>query len=206
MKFLSYDGILAQCIRYVWSLFLLNICYILCCLPIFTIGAATSAMYACFLNPPTSSSVIRRFFSAFEENFKQATILWLLVLSLILLLGSSWLLLFVYELPVNGLVMAALVVITALLSSAVTFAFALQARYENTLFQTLKNAWVLSIGRLFSGLLMSFVNLFPIIMFVEDLNVFVSVVAIWIPLGFALQMQINALILRRIFKKLEPQA
>ena len=203
MKFLSYDGILAQCIRYVWSLFLLNICFLLCCLPIFTIGPAISAMYACFLNESTSSSTIVRFFRAFRENFRKGTLIGLLVLLIGAMLGTSWFFLLTYQPPNNGLMMAALMVLTVLFSSVITFVFALQARYENPVLITLKNAWILSIGKLFSGLLMSFVNLFPIIMFVVNLDVFVNVVAIWIPLGFALQMQINALILRRIFFKLE---
>ena len=203
MKFLSYDGILAQCIRYVWSLFLLNLCFLICCIPIVTIGAAISAMYACFLNESTTSSVILRFFRAFLANFKKSTLLWLLVLLIGSMLGCSWFFLLTYQPPNNGLMMAALMVLTVLFSSVITFVFALQARYENSVLLTLKNAWILSIGKLFSGLLMSFVNLFPIIMFMVNLDVFVNVVAIWIPLGFALQMQINALILRRIFFKLE---
>ena len=129
--------------------------------------------------------------------------LWLLVLLIGSMLGCSWFFLLTYQPPNNGLMMAALMVLTVLFSSVITFVFALQARYENSVLLTLKNAWILSIGKLFSGLLMSFVNLFPIIMFMVNLDVFVNVVAIWIPLGFALQMQINALILRRILFKLE---
>ena len=48
-------------------------------------------------------------------------------------------------------------------------------------------------------------GLFPLIMFVVDLDVFVHVIAIWIPWGYALQIQINALLLGRVFKKIQPQ-
>lgn len=205
MKFLSYDGLLARIVRYIWNLFVLNICFILCCLPVITIGAAISAMYAVFLNDFRESGVLRKFFGAFAENFKQATVIWLIFMALAAVLAANWYYLLTYSLGGNGLLLAVAAVVSVLYLSVVSFAFALQAKYENSPLQTMKNALILSIGKFFSGVLMSFVNLFPVIMFVVDLDVFVNVVAIWIPLGFALQIQINALIVRRVFRKLQPQ-
>lgn len=205
MKFLSYDGLLARIVRYIWNLFVLNICFILCCLPVITIGAAISAMYAVFLNDFRESGVLRKFIGAFAENFKQATVIWLIFMALAAVLAANWYYLLTYSLGGNGLLLAVAAVVSVLYLSVVSFAFALQAKYENSPLQTMKNALILSIGKFFSGVLMSFVNLFPVIMFVVDLDVFVNVVAIWIPLGFALQIQINALIVRRVFRKLQPQ-
>lgn len=205
MKFLSYDGLLARIVRYIWNLFVLNICFILCCLPVITIGAAISAMYAVFLNDFRESGVLRKFFGAFAENFKQATVIWLIFMALAAVLAANWYYLLTYSFGGNGLLLAVAAVVSVLYLSVVSFAFALQAKYENSPLQTMKNALILSIGKFFSGVLMSFVNLFPVIMFVVDLDVFVNVVAIWIPLGFALQIQINALIVRRVFRKLQPQ-
>ena len=205
MKFLSYDGLLARIVRYIWNLFVLNICFILCCLPVITIGAAISAMYAVFLNDFRESGVLRKFFGAFAENFKQATVIWLIFMALAAVLAANWYYLLTYSFGGNGLLLAVAAVVSGLYLSVVSFAFALQAKYENSPLQTMKNALILSIGKFFSGVLMSFVNLFPVIMFVVDLDVFVNVVAIWIPLGFALQIQINALIVRRVFRKLQPQ-
>lgn len=205
MKFLSYDGLLARIVRYIWNLFVLNICFILCCLPVITIGAAISAMYAVFLNDFRESGVLRKFFGAFAENFKQATVIWLIFMALAAVLAANWYYLLTYSFGGNGLLLAVAAVVSVLYLSVVSFAFALQAKFENPPLQTMKNALILSIGKLFSGVLMSFVNLFPVIMFVVDLDVFVNVVAIWIPLGFALQIQINALIVRRVFRKLQPK-
>ena len=205
MKFLSYDGLLARIVRYIWNLFVLNICFILCCLPVITIGAAISAMYAVFLNDFRESGVLRKFIGAFAENFKQATVIWLIFMALAAVLAANWYYLLTYSLGGNGLLLAVAAVVSVLYLSVVSFAFALQAKYENSPLQTMKNALILSIGKFFSGVLMSFVNLFPVIMFVVDLDVFVNVVAIWIPLGFALQIQINALIVRRVFRKLQPK-
>ena len=205
MKFLSYDGLLARVFRYIWNLFLLNVCFILTSLPIFTIGASVSAMYSVFLNSSVESGVLRQYFSAFRENFPKATVIWLVFLSVGVVLGANWYFLLVYRFEGNGILMGVAMVVSVLYLSVLSFVFALQARFENTIWQTMKNAMILGIGKIFSGILMSFVFLFPAIMFVVDLDVFVNVVAIWIPLGFALQIQINALIAGRVFRKLQPE-
>lgn len=205
MKFLGYDGLPARVVRYIWNMFLLNVCFVLCCLPVVTIGAAVSAMYSVFLNSSVESSALRRYFSAFKENLKQATILWLILLPMTLVLLANWYFLLSYEFAGNGMLIAISLVLTVLYLSVTSFVFALQARFDNSILQTMRNALLLGIGKMFTGVLMSFVSLFPLIMFLVDLNVFINVVAIWIPWGCALQIQINALILHRVFNKLQPQ-
>lgn len=205
MKFLGYDGLPARVVRYIWNMFLLNVCFVLCCLPVVTIGAAVSAMYSVFLNSSVESSALRRYFSAFKENLKQATILWLILLPMTLVLLANWYFLLSYEFAGNGILIAISLVLTVLYLSVTSFVFALQARFDNSILQTMRNALLLGIGKMFTGVLMSFVSLFPLIMFLVDLNVFINVVAIWIPWGCALQIQINALILHRVFNKLQPQ-
>ena len=205
MKFLGYDGLPARVVRYVWNLFLLNVCFILSCLPVITIGAAISALYSVFLNSSVESGSIRRYFSAMKENFKQATMIWLILLPITAVLVANWYFLLSYRFDGDGLLAAISIVVTVLYLSVTSFVFALQAKFENSLWQTIKNALLLGIGKIFTGILMSLVGLFPLIMFVVDLDVFVHVIAIWIPWGYALQIQINALLLGRVFKKIQPQ-
>lgn len=56
------------------------ILYILCCLPVVTIGAATTALHATLLSvmDDSCSGVLKKFFGAFRENFRISSILWLL--------------------------------------------------------------------------------------------------------------------------------
>jgi len=203
MKFLGYDGLPARVVRYVWNLFLLNICFILSCLPVITIGAAISALYSVFLNSSVESGLIRRYFSAMKENFRQATMIWLILLPITAVLVINWYFLLSYRFAGDGLLVAISIVVTVLYLSVTSFVFALQAKFENSLWQTIKNALLLGIGKIFTGILMSLVGLFPLIMFVVDLDVFVHVIAIWIPWGYALQIQINALMVQRIFRKIQ---
>ena len=52
--------------------------YIVCCLPVFTIGAATTALHATMLSiaDDTCSGVLKKFFGAFKDDFKLSTVLW----------------------------------------------------------------------------------------------------------------------------------
>ena len=59
----------------IWSIIKLNILYIICCIPIVTIGAATAALtYAlkCYINDE-HVFLIHDFFRVFKENFFKAT-------------------------------------------------------------------------------------------------------------------------------------
>ncbi len=65
------------------DLLVLNLVFIVCCLPIVTAGAALTAMYAVNLRSVRYGDgyVLRTFFASFKENLKQSTAAWLCLLS-----------------------------------------------------------------------------------------------------------------------------
>lgn len=73
------------------DLFILNILWIFCSLPIVTIGAATTALYSINLKilNKEEESLIKTFFKAFKENFKKSTIIWLFILIISIVLGFN---------------------------------------------------------------------------------------------------------------------
>ena len=91
MRFFSYDSKFSQIMLKLCYGCYLNLLWFVCSLPVFTIGASTAALYDVTLqiareeDPPLTS----RFFKAFRENFRQATILWLILLVLGTLLGAD---------------------------------------------------------------------------------------------------------------------
>lgn len=62
----------------------LNILWLISSLPIFTIGASTTALFYCTLKmaEDRDEGLTRMFFRAFRSNFKPATKLWLILLAL----------------------------------------------------------------------------------------------------------------------------
>ena len=78
----SPDSKIMQVFSRLADLVLLNILFLITCLPVFTIGAAVTALYTmCFrLMREEYSGIIRSYFKAFRDNFKTATAAWLLVM------------------------------------------------------------------------------------------------------------------------------
>lgn len=124
------------------DLLLLNALWLICCIPVVTIGAATTAMYyVCIVSIRSGDGyVVRRFFKSFRENFKTATILWMLMLLLGTILGADlffWYVqgsLFAKIMFVLSAVLAVLIGIVALWSLPVL------AKLDGSLKQTVVNA------------------------------------------------------------------
>lgn len=75
------------------DLILLNVLWLLCCLPVFTAGAATTAAYYVSITSIRCGDgyVIKRFFGSFKKNFRQITPIWLAILVFSLIMTADML-------------------------------------------------------------------------------------------------------------------
>ena len=77
---LHYESPIIQVLSRLADLFVLNVCTVLCCIPLVTIGAAVTALYAAVdALQNDDGHIYRKFFSVFCSSLKQATALWLIV-------------------------------------------------------------------------------------------------------------------------------
>ncbi len=203
MSIFGYDGFFAQVIRYAWKLFLLNVCFLICCIPVVTIGAALSALYSVFLNESLESGTVGPYFRAFKQNFKKGTLIWVAFALAGGLIGVNFYCLYAYNVAGGNLVRVMLALLTALYLSVLSFVFPLQARYENPVGRTIRNAVILGLSMLPSGLLMVLAAVYPLILFLLDVDIFVSVIGIWLLVGCSSSAQISAWIAARAFSKVE---
>ena len=88
MKFLQYDSKFMTGFRKATNYFLLGILWILACAPIITAGAATAAMLRTTEHGirEDEDKILKPFFKFFRSEFKQATILWLIEILVLVLL------------------------------------------------------------------------------------------------------------------------
>ena len=88
MKFLQYDSKFMTGFRKATNYFLLGILWILACAPIITAGAATAAMLRTTEHGirEDEDKILKPFFKFFRSEFKQATILWLIEIFVLVLL------------------------------------------------------------------------------------------------------------------------
>ena len=89
--FFNYDNPVWRFIGKLGDLILLNILWIVCSIPVFTIGASTTAVYYVTLKlvRDEGDSTIRSFFHSFKGNFRQATAIWMILLAAGIVLGLS---------------------------------------------------------------------------------------------------------------------
>ena len=183
------------------DLILLNLLFLLTCLPIFTIGAATTALYdVCFrLMREECSGILKAYFRAFKDNFRQGTLIWLL-LALILCPALFY---FYVLFSLDSLLryLGFLFVILALLSAmTASYVFPWISQFENTTAQALKNALILSLSRLPRTICVLIINAVPLITWFFSPELFIQVSFLWMALFFAAAAYMNTGILWHVFK------
>ncbi|NLG03098.1 MAG: YesL family protein [Clostridia bacterium] len=148
----------------------LNILYILCCIPIITIGASTSALYYVTLKMSANEEgyITKSFFKSFKQNFKQATIIWLMMLVVGAVIFVDFRFLSMNETPFGKAIFIALCIICVLLAFVSVYIFPLLAKFDNTIKNSLKNALLISIRHfpytivLIVGMIVPFILIFLI--------------------------------------------
>ena len=197
----SPDSKTMQIIGRVTDLILLNIVYLVTCLPLFTIGAATTALYTmCFrLMREEYSGLIRSYFQAFKENFKQATLIWgVLLVAVIPALYYLYVLLALSGAARYASLLFILIVVVAAMTASYVFPWISQ--FENGTAQALKNALILSISHLPRTLAVLAINLMPLIVWVINAELFIQVSFLWIALYGAAAAYMNTGLLWHVFK------
>ena len=131
------------------DLMILNILWVVCSLPIITFGAATTAVYYVTfrLNEGKDEHIIRSFFKSFASNFRQSTIIWLILLAAGVVIAGDIRLAFFTDLmgSLRYVMMAFSVLLAVVWLAVLSWVFVLQSRFENPVKQTLKNACLLAI-------------------------------------------------------------
>lgn len=162
MKFFSYESRFSQILLKLCYACYLNLLWFICSIPIFTVGASTTALYY------TSLKIIRgeesyvgpTFFRAFRENFRQATVLWLILLGVGLFLGADGYILYHLRQSSTGTLAVIWTVILAVVIAAAVlyvivleYVFPLLASVSNTNRAMLKNSFLIGTHYLFATIL-----------------------------------------------------
>lgn len=199
----NLDGPLIAFLNKATDLVLLNFLYIICCIPVVTIGAATTALYYVTLRMAKNEEgyIVKDFFRSFKENFRQATIIWLILLCLGIVFGGEFFIINRMEGTVAFVIECILCLGILLFAFEMLYAFPVLSRFENTIKNTMKNALFISILQIPKTLAMLVFSIIPIVMVIASLR--------WLPLvaalGFSVAGYTNACWMNKIFKRFEPK-
>ncbi len=177
----------------------LNLWFVLTSIPIITVGASTTAMHYVLLRiyrDELEYSVTRNYFQAFKQNFRQATVIWILYAAFAALLFAD---LFFMTNPF--LLKILLIIAALLLLLSLGWTFVLQSRYANPVYATIRNAVVFSIMHPVDMILMFALILLPVLLFLCK----PSTIPILFICGFSMSGIIRTAIYDRIMVKIEPE-
>lgn len=205
MKLFDPDSPIMSFLARVADLVILNVLWLLCCLPVVTVGASTTAMYHVVrhLQEESISSVTRDFFRSFKSDFRQTTPVYLLLLiPTAAVVMNAWILSAQSSDVVPVYVRAIWMVSALMLTFVVSVVYPVMAYFDDTVWKTLRTAAVLAIAKLPRTVLISAINLLPIIMLFVSLPFFLKSSIFWLLIGGSLSAYLNMLILRPVFKKI----
>ena len=211
-KILDFNNPVLRFLSHVFDIAVLNILWLIFSLPVVTMGAATTAVYAvCFqILQDKSSGVLKPFWKSFRMNLKQATVIWLILLAILAVLGVDlWYFLF-SQTFIAGILQAIIcgILILLLLDALLItiYAFTLLSLFENTVKETLRNAILLILRNPMRSLGALAVDASMLALaFYAPLSG-ISLLAVgMILLGIALTFFLNCLILMRVFKPYLPK-
>ena len=188
------------------NLVILNFLWILTSLPVVTVGASNSAMFAVLFQylDQGSDAVVKPYFKAFAANFKQSTQVWIPVLLVgVLLLLDGWYLTG-HAGDVSCILWIPFGLLLAALMAAGTFIFGLIPRYQNTTQQLLRKSVLIFLMNLFPSVAIILVQALPLLFFLFWPSMFLRIGILWLMLGVSGFGYINAATMLRIFKKYLP--
>lgn len=185
------------------DLMILNIITFICCLPIVTIGASLTAMHYVLLKLVRKEEgyIVKAFLKSFKENFKQATICWLIILLIfIIFIGDFWILNY-SGIVIHQAIGTAFLIVVILTMMGLLYVFPVLSRFENPVSKTFKNSYLMAIYAFPKTIAMMLLNLLPLVCVYYSFN-FIPVIFV---LGISGPAYMCAFLYSATFKKFEPE-
>lgn len=142
MKFFSVDSPFYKFMQRLWDILQVNFFWVICSIPIVTIGASTAAAFKVCLHMVDDEEgyIAREFFKGFKENWKQGTVLGLV--SLIAVYAVYLDIQLFNAVEDNPMIFLIAAILSGILFAVcLLYAFPLMARYQNTLWKIFRNSF-----------------------------------------------------------------
>lgn len=197
------DSPLFQALGRMADLIILNIIFIICCIPVVTIGPSITALnyVAMKIAVNEEGSIIRSFFKSFRQNFRQALIIWILLLAFGGALFYNFYTLWGSGGTVNRTVQVFSVIALIGYTMILVYVFPILSRFDNSIIKTLRNAMVLSVANFPHTIAMAMLIAGCGFLTFYTIDTIRYGILAWLVIGFALIAYVNSFLLNRIFQK-----
>lgn len=201
-----FNSGLMQMLSHLADLMLVNILWLLCSIPVFTIGASTTAMYSVTmkLHKGEGVPVGRNFLQAFRVNFKVATVTWLIMLiPSVLVFGSVAAVLL--GLQGDAMVVRFIcLVVAGVFWLASNYVYPLTAYFDNTIRRTLLNSLLMVFGGLLRAIQIGAYSLIPFVVYLIDPGFFMRTLIFWMIAGIGIIADLQSRVFRKVFANYLP--
>lgn len=202
-----YDNPFMQMLTRIGEIMIANFLFLICCLPIITVGASAAGLNKVTQNIVLDGEggVFKTFFKGFKENFRQATLLWLAELVIAVAAVCYKLIIETYcgGTSLGSVFNGVLFVVVLLLLGFGVYVTPLMVRYSNTLRQHVKNAMLLSIIKLPRTIGLTLLALLMPAILYFSVTTFIQTLFFWLIGGFAFISYMSHVLLKPVFKELE---
>ncbi|MFR6119803.1 YesL family protein [[Clostridium] scindens] len=196
------DNMIIRVLTRIFDFILLNILWVVCSIPIVTMGASTAALYSVMLKITKNQDgyIIKDYFKAFCENFRQGTIVWMILALLGSLIGADMAIVS----RTSGIVASAAIVLFCITGFfcfvEVLFVFPLIAVFRNSTGNMMKNAILIPVSRLPYALpVLLLTGMCLILTFLNQTSILAGA-AIWSVIGVSVLTYANSFFIRKVLE------
>ena len=210
-RFFNMDSPFFRAMSRVADLLILNVIFVICCIPIVTIGPAHTALFYMTMKMVRNeeSYIIRGFFHSFKQNLKQGIIINLIMLAAGFLL---WLDIRIVGTSLQGTMKSAMTILMLMMAfiyvMVFIYVYPVLAKFFNTIRNTFVNSLLMAIRHLPQTILMMVVSVLPVaILFIpEPMATIQSILLLLLILmGFSTIAYCNSFFLVKIFDNYIPK-
>lgn len=202
MNIFNSDGWFARIFGTIGDIIVVNILFIICSIPIFTMGASMSAMYYTLLKKQRTGEtggIIKLFFKGFKDNFKKSTIAWLLFLLIAFVFSLDFNLFGKGGPQENKLMYYTSVIFFILICFIAIYLFPVISAFENTLKNLILQSIYMAAKNFIFTIIIMILYTLPVYFLLASPQVFMVGIFILIVCGFGLIAYVSSFMFIKAF-------
>ncbi len=202
MNIFSSDGWFSRVFGTIGDIIIVNILFILCSIPIFTMGTSMSAMYYTLLKKQRTGEtggVVKLFFSGFKDNFKKSTIAWILFLLIAFVFSLDFNLFGKGGPQENKLMYYTSVIFFILICFIAIYLFPVISAFENSLKNLIIQSMYMAAKNFIFTILIMILYTLPVYFLLASPQIFMVGIFILIVCGFGLIAYISSFMFIKAF-------
>ena len=208
-RFFSMDNKFFTFMGKIADLCILNIICLICCIPIVTAGASITAMFYVTMKMVKNeeSYIIKSFFKSFRQNFKQATVINLLMIAVAAILYVDMSIVKQMGQPMAQIMNVIFLAFSVLYVMVFLYIYPVLAKFYNSIRNTFINAVLMSVRHLPYTILMAVICACPVILvsFAPTFRMQATIILICLVIGGAVVAYCNSFFLDKIFQNYIPE-